>query len=126
MDKLGREQVRGVGLPGAFLPFRTMGITASPATIPAGRVSFTATNSSKDMTHEMIVAALAADAPPLPYVQDKQRVDERTEHLGEVSELAPGKTGTLQLTLSPDKYLLYCNVAGHYALGMWTEITVTA
>ena len=24
----------------------------------------------------------------------------------------------------PGKYLLICNVAGHYAAGMWTEFTV--
>ena len=34
--------------------------------------------------------------------------------LGEVSELDPGKSGTLTLTIKPGKYLLVCNVPGHY------------
>jgi len=42
-----------------------------------------------------------------------------------VSELAPGKSGVLRIALKPGKYILYCNAPGHYALGMWTEITVT-
>jgi uncharacterized cupredoxin-like copper-binding protein len=126
MDKLGDEPMRGVGMPGAALPGRSMGVTATPASIPAGVVTFEATNSSKDMVHEMIVARLGDPTKPLPYLKDEQRVDEeKGEHLGEVSELAPWAGGALRITLKPGRYLLYCNVAGHYAMGMWTEITVT-
>ncbi len=127
MDKFGHEPMRGLGTPGATLPNPTMGITATPSTIKAGEITFEATNASKDTIHEMIVAPLADPSKPLPYKTDEQRVEEeKAEHLGEVSELAPGKTGALRITLQPGKYLLYCNVPGHYALGMWTEITVTA
>jgi uncharacterized cupredoxin-like copper-binding protein len=127
MDKLGDEPMRGVGMPGATLPGRTMGITATPTTFKAGVVTFEATNTSKDMVHEMIVAVLRDPNKPLPYIKDDQRVDEeKGEHLGEVSELAPGATGALRITLKPGRYLLYCNVAGHYAMGMWTEVTAIA
>ncbi|MBN8889910.1 MAG: hypothetical protein J0H91_06400 [Rhodospirillales bacterium] len=126
MDKLGSEPMRGVAMPGAAMPNRAMGITATPATIKAGVVTFEAINTSKEMVHEMIVAALPATPKALPYIADERRVDEeKGEHLGEVSELAPNATGALRITLKPGKYLLYCNVPGHYALGMWTEITVT-
>ena len=43
----------------------------------------------------------------------------------EVSELDPGASGSLTVALQPGKYLLICNVPGHYASGMWTEFTVT-
>jgi uncharacterized cupredoxin-like copper-binding protein len=27
--------------------------------------------------------------------------------------------------MQPGTYILYCNIAGHYAMGMWTLLTVT-
>lgn len=126
MDKLGSEPMRGVGMPGAAMGGRTMGITATPSVVKAGVITFEAANGSKDMVHEMIVAPLGNPNKPLPYIKDEQRVDEeKGEHLGEVSELAPGAGGALRISLKPGRYLLYCNVPGHYAMGMWTEITVT-
>lgn len=125
MAKLGSEPMRGFAMPGATLPSPTMGISTTPATVKAGEVTFEATNSSKDMVHEMVVALAPDPIKPLPYNADEQRVDEeKAKHLGEVSELEPGKSGALRITLKPGKYILYCNIPGHYALGMWTEITV--
>jgi uncharacterized cupredoxin-like copper-binding protein len=45
-------------------------------------------------------------------------------HLGEVSELDPGASGTLTIDLKPGKYVLFCNLPAHFMNGMWTEITV--
>jgi uncharacterized cupredoxin-like copper-binding protein len=45
-------------------------------------------------------------------------------HLGEVSELDPGQSGSLSMKLDPGTYMLFCNVPGHYMAGMWTTITV--
>jgi uncharacterized cupredoxin-like copper-binding protein len=44
---------------------------------------------------------------------------------GEVSELNPGQSGSLTVTLAPGKYVLVCNVPGHYGAGMWAEFDVT-
>ncbi|WP_281408400.1 hypothetical protein [Mesorhizobium sp. B2-3-14] len=41
-----------------------------------------------------------------------------------MSELDPGKSGTLIVDLKPVKYLLICNVPGHYGAGMSPEFTV--
>ena len=115
------------GTPGASdMSKATMGIKASPTSVPAGKVTFQATNDSKDAVHEMIVAPLPKDGKPLPYIENEHRVDEEAaEHLGEVSELDPGQSGSLTVTLQPGKYILYCNIPGHYVDGMWTTITVT-
>lgn len=114
------------GTPGVDLSGATMGVTATPASVPAGIVSFQVTNSSKDTVHEMIVMYLADPTQPLPYIDKDSRVDEdKAGDKGEVSELDPGASGTLTVALKPGKYLLICNVAGHYAAGMWTELTVT-
>jgi uncharacterized cupredoxin-like copper-binding protein len=103
----------------------TMGIKASPAKVKAGEVTFVVENSSKDTIHEMILARLDDPSKPEPYIESENRVDEdRAGDLGEVSELDPGASGKLTVTLKPGNYLLYCNVPGHYVAGMWTTFTV--
>lgn len=113
------------GTPGADMSKATMGIKADPDTAKAGVVTFKVSNDSKDTVHEMLVIPLADTAQALPYSDGDKRVDEdKAGSKGEVSELDPGKTGSLTLRLSPGAYLLICNVAGHYAAGMWTTFTV--
>ncbi len=103
-----------------------MGITLSAASVKAGEVTFEVTNDSKDIIHEMIMSPVAAGAKELAYLTDENRVDEeKADHLGEVSELDPGKSGALTITLKPGSYILYCNIPGHFIDGMWTELTVT-
>jgi len=102
----------------------TMFLKADPATVKAGEVTFQVSNDSKTVVHEMILAGIADAAKPMPYNDNENRVDEdKAGDLGEVSELDPGKTGTLTVTLKPGTYLLYCNVPGHYMAGMWATIT---
>ena len=36
----------------------------------------------------------------------------------------PTKSASLILDLAPGKYLLFCNVAGHYMAGMWATVEV--
>ncbi len=63
---------------------------------------------------------------PLPYDSDDQRViEDKIKSLGETEEMQPGTSKDLTLDLKPGTYLLLCNVAGHYAAGMWTTLTVT-
>ena len=125
MDMMGEGPRMGMGMAGDMSK-ATMGVTAEPASAPAGEITFEVANDSKDMVHEMIVAPVADPAVPLPYDPENQRVEEDTAgDLGEVSELDPGQSGALRLTLKPGTYILYCNVPGHYVLGMWTLFTVT-
>ena len=112
--------------PGLDLSKATMGMKLSGPSAPAGDVTFEVTNTSKDTIHEMIVMYLADPTQPLPYIAGDQRVDEdKAGDKGEVSELDPGASGSLTVALQPGKYLLICNVAGHYAAGMWSEFEVT-
>ena len=104
----------------------TMGIAVSTDTVKAGEVTFEVLNSSKETVHEVIVARLKDATTPLPYLAGDAKVDEDKAgvHLGEVSELDPGKTGALRLDLTPGTYLLYCDIPNHYMAGMWTLFTV--
>lgn len=108
------------------MPMAMVGVKADVASVPAGEVTFNVTNDSEVMQHEMLVVPVADETVALPYSEDAMAADEEAAgSLGEVPELDPGATGSLTLTLSPGKYLLFCNIPGHYAMGMWTLIEVT-
>ncbi len=103
-----------------------MMMTATPNTVKAGMVTFQDTNESKGLVHEMILIRKPADGKALPYDAKTQRIIEaKIKSLGEVSELDPGKSGKLTVTLKPGNYLLLCNQASHYMAGMSTPFTVT-
>lgn len=134
MQGLGQGPMMGMGMhgggamgaPGQRMPMAPMGIKLSSSTVPAGMVSFEVRNDSRTLVHEMVVAPIKDTRTPLPYKQDENKVDEDAAgHLGEVAELEPGKSGGLKLNLKRGRYILYCNVPGHYALGMWAVLTVT-
>jgi uncharacterized cupredoxin-like copper-binding protein len=116
----------GMAMPGAGdMSKATMGITVDSNDIHAGEITLVAINDSKVLVHEMLIAPVRSTYSPLPYDNVKMRVDEDAAHsLGEVSELDPGQTGALTITLKPGTYILLCNVPGHYAMGMWTTIVV--
>lgn len=109
----------------ADMSMAMLGVKTDVAVVPAGNVTFQVTNTSKDIVHEMLVVPAPADGQVLPYLADQYKVDEDAAgHLGEVSELDPGKGGSLTLDLKPGKYVLFCNIPAHFMNGMWTEITV--
>jgi uncharacterized cupredoxin-like copper-binding protein len=61
----------------------------------------------------------------LTYDSTKNKVDEETiKTLGQVAEIDPNKSALLTLELKPGKYVLYCNLPGHFMAGMWTVIEV--
>lgn len=110
----------------SMMPMAMMGVTLDQTTVAAGKITFAATNDSKGIIHEMLVAPVPEGATELPYITDENRVDEEAAHyLGEVSELDPGKSGELTVELGAGTYIVFCNVPGHFISGMWTLLTVT-
>jgi uncharacterized cupredoxin-like copper-binding protein len=117
---------QGYGVAGVDHSKTTMLVKATPATVKAGAVTFVAKNDSKETIHYLLVIYLADPSKPLPYLADQKKVDEdKAGVMGEVSELDPGKSGSLTVNLKPGKYLLICNMPGHYDAGMWTPFEVT-
>jgi uncharacterized cupredoxin-like copper-binding protein len=101
-----------------------MRIVATPQTVKPGRVTLHAVNESKSQVHEVIVTR-DDGTKPLPIDAKQDRVVEKRVHpLGEISDLAPGKSGMLTVTLKAGTYVLFCNEPGHYHDGMATTITV--
>lgn len=104
----------------------TMTLQPDPRSVKAGRVTFRVRNAATTERHEMIVARIADPSAPMPYDAAQHRVIEsKLQALGEVSGIQPGQTKSLTLTLAPGKYLLLCNVRGHYEAGMTAPLEVT-
>jgi uncharacterized cupredoxin-like copper-binding protein len=102
-----------------------MKMTATPDSVKAGKVTIHASNKSQGLVHEVIVVRPPANGADLPYDEQAGKVIEtKISDLGEVSDLPPGKSGSLSLRLTPGNYLLVCNQPNHYKAGMWTKITV--
>jgi uncharacterized cupredoxin-like copper-binding protein len=100
-------------------------MTADASSVAAGQVTFEVLNNSKEIEHEMVVSALSdANAEPPFKAADNEVDEDAAQALGEVPELAPGKSGSVTLNLKPGNYVLFCNVAGHYSHGMWTKLEV--
>ncbi len=103
-----------------------MKMTATPDSVPAGRITIHASNKSQALVHEVIVVRPPPNNAPLPYDAKKgEIIEKRIQDLGEVSDLPPGKSGSLTVRLTPGTYLLICNQPNHYKAGMWTKLTVT-
>jgi uncharacterized cupredoxin-like copper-binding protein len=115
----------GFGMSEADMSNGPMQITAVPATVKAGEVTLHAVNMSKDLEHELIIAPLGNAGKSLPYKTESQSVDEEAaKALGEVEERQPGESGDLTAELQPGKYILFCNVPGHFMAGMWAVLSV--
>lgn len=109
-----------------------MRVLASPASVPAGTVSLRVINTGA-LTHELVVLPLAAGQPPGSRVVGPDTTVSEAGSLGEASAtcgaghgdgITPGAASWVTLTLRPGRYELICNLPGHYARGMYTELDV--
>lgn len=126
MDAMDTLMPMGLAMPGAGMDMATMGITADPAEIPAGEVTFTAVNESKEFYHSLAIAPVADLSKELPYLVEDRMVDEEAAGtIARMKELRPQTSGSATFDLQPGTYILYCNIAGHYVMGMWTLLKVT-
>lgn len=101
-------------------------IELSTATAAPGPVTFHVTNSGAQ-THEFVIIKTDTAQDALPTDDSGNEVDEDAAGLtvvDEVEDLAPGASEDLTATLDAGSYVLICNVAGHYQLGMHTAFTV--
>jgi len=97
---------------------------SAPKHVRAGDVTFTVTNNGPD-THELIV--VRSNGAPLPLRTDGLTVDEARVASRKVASLeggGPRTTRTLHVHLAPGRYVLLCNMAGHYLGGMHRTLVV--
>src|SRR6266542_499458 len=109
----------------------TMRVSAQPAVVLAGGGSFRVVNVGS-LTHELVVLPLPPGGAGSKAIGADGRVDEAGS-LGEASAacgagagegIGPGAASWVTLHLAPGRYELLCNEPGHYARGMYAELTV--
>ena len=99
----------------------TFSLEPSVKTVPSGQVTFNVTNDGT-MVHEMVV--VKTDQTPQQLMQKDGTADESTS-IGEAADIPGGGSKSVTLTLPPGKYILLCNLPGHYKGGMYATFTVT-
>jgi len=115
-----------------------MRIISTPATVPAGQVSFRAYDAGR-LNHELVVLPLAGGQIPGQRQIDPDGTVDEAGSLGEASRscgtgagdeasggsgIAPGAVGGISINLAPGRYELICNMPGHYGAGMYAELDV--
>jgi len=97
-------------------------ITLTATSAPAGPVLFQALNSGST-PHRFVVVRTNLEAGALPIKGD--RVDlAALEVIGAIDSVAPTNTESIRLELTAGRYVLLCDLPGHYAAGMRAAFTV--
>ena len=113
-----------------------MTLTLSPATVPAGDVTFVVKNNGT-IEHEAVVLKTNTEFdklpityggdPPVPVAKGADKVSEDA-NVGETGDpnLKPGDTRTFTIKdMKAGSYAVVCNIAQHYGKGMRAALTVT-
>jgi uncharacterized cupredoxin-like copper-binding protein len=110
-----------------------MRLSTDRATVAPGTTSFLVTNVGS-VSHEMLILRLPdSQIVGTRPIGGDGRIDE-VGSLGEASKtcgegagqgIAPGATSWVTVDLQPGRYELVCNLPGHYAAGMYSQLTVS-
>jgi len=101
-------------------------ITLTPSTVSAGSVTFNVTNSGK-VEHEFVTIKTDTAEDALPMDSNNDEADEAAAgpSPGEIEQVEPGATKSGTFDLTTGKYVIICNITGHYKMGMHTTLVVT-
>jgi uncharacterized cupredoxin-like copper-binding protein len=101
---------------------RDFAISVTPRRVQAGSVLIRATNRGPD-AHELIVARVRGRQ--LPLRSDGLTVDEDgTKPVGVLEPGEPNSVRELRVKLAPGRYVLFCNMSGHFMAGMRADVVV--
>jgi uncharacterized cupredoxin-like copper-binding protein len=98
------------------------------ATAKAGPTTIEAPNQGK-VEHELVLFKTDMNPAKLPPEAsgevDEEKMDKVAESAGEIPDVEPGETKSADFELTPGRYVMFCNLPGHYAAGMYGTLTVT-
>lgn len=97
----------------------------STDTVKAGEVTFNIQNDSDVTVHEFVVVRTDTMAADIPVGEDLLVDESLFTPVDEVEDIPAGEGGELTVTLDAGHYILLCNIAGHYQLGMHADFNVT-
>jgi uncharacterized cupredoxin-like copper-binding protein len=97
------------------------------AAAKAGSVTIDAPNIGQ-VEHELVLFKTNADPASLPLsgsdVDEAALEKSGAEEGGEIEEVGPGESEEGTFDLTPGKYVMFCNLPGHYERGMYGSLTV--
>jgi uncharacterized cupredoxin-like copper-binding protein len=117
------------GGTGATLEIKMGDFYFSPAgaTASAGKTTIEAPNEGS-VEHELVLFKTNMDPAKLPTEAngevDEEKLDEVAEEAGEIADVEAGDTKAEKFNLKPGTYVMFCNLPGHYAQGMYGTVTV--
>jgi uncharacterized cupredoxin-like copper-binding protein len=98
------------------------------ATAPAGQTTIEAPNEGS-VEHELVLFKTNKNPAKLPTEAngevDEEKLDKEAEEAGEIADVEAGETKSESFNLTPGKYVMFCNLPGHYTAGMYGTLTVT-
>ena len=96
--------------------------------VKAGKTVITAPNEGS-AEHEMVLFRTNMNPAKLPTEKDgsvdEEKMDKIAESGGEIADVEGGESKSATFDLKPGKYVMFCNLPGHYAAGMYGTLTVT-
>lgn len=119
----------GGGGAGATLTIKMGDFYFAPknVTVQAGATTIEAPNEGS-AEHELVLFKTNKNPASLPTEAngdvDEEKLDEEAEEVGEIADVEPGETKSEKFNLTPGKYVMFCNIPGHYAQGMYGSLTV--
>ena len=115
--KFTAAQVAAAAKGTIYVQLGDIWVAPAVSAVKAGKVVFKASNVGK-LTHELMVERLPMkfDAPMRPNEDAAQ---------GMIPDMDGGGSGQMTMHLRPGRYMLFCNVEGHYDAGQHIPFTVT-
>jgi uncharacterized cupredoxin-like copper-binding protein len=105
--------------------FQAYSIVPKHTSIKTGTITFNVKNDAGQVLHQFIVVKSDKPANQLPLGADSKVDESQLTILGRLDKVDVGQSGTLAVALVPGHYVLFCNVVGHYQLGMHADFNVT-
>jgi uncharacterized cupredoxin-like copper-binding protein len=100
-------------------------LAVNTSTVPAGSVAFDITNEGPS-SHELLAFRTDLPEDQLPLGSDGRINEDALPKVVDTdTDLPPGTQRNLSEALAPGRYVLVCNLPGHYKLGMHTVVTVS-
>ena len=98
----------------------------APATLKAGKTSFTISNFGT-VPHELLIfkSPLAADKYPTDASGNIKEEGAGVDLLSDGENIDPAGSQVRTVDLAPGTYLFVCNIPGHFKSGMFSVVTVT-
>ena len=93
-----------------------------PQSVDAGLVRFNVANEGLAI-HELVIVRTDAAVEALP-MEGGVIVEAELDIIGDIADIQGGETRSEAFKLDAGRYLLICNVPGHFALEMVSELNV--